>query len=86
MTIGNSRYPYRCFAKLFVTWDKRSKLLRLGRLVWARGTMMHGGHTAKLSLALTPKLLHFSRDWNEWCAVLCGIRIHYQRSCGGVIV
>lgn len=85
MTIGSDQYPYRCFAKLFVRWDERAKLLRLGRLVWARGKMMHGGWTAKLSLALTPRIVQFRRDWSEWQVTLLGVRLHYQRSYGGVI-
>ena len=86
MVIGSDRYPYRCFAKMFVTWDQRALVLRLGRLVWARGKMMHGGYTAKLSLALTPRLFQFSREWKySFCLTLLGVRLHYERSYGGVI-
>lgn len=86
MVIGKSQYPYRCFLKLFVTWCPRNRVLRLGRLVWARGQLMKGGYTAKLSLALTPKLFHFSREWKySFWLVLLGVRLHYERSYGGAI-
>lgn len=84
---GSDRPPYRWFAKLFCTWDNRTKLLRLGRLVWARGKPgTSAGWSAKLSLALTPKLLYWSRKkgW-EWQLIVLGVRLHYVRSYGGWI-
>lgn len=89
MTIGSPRVPYKAFAKLFCRWDGRARLLRLGRLVWAKGRpgVSGGGYTAKLSLALTPSVLRFSRGLlGEWALVVLGVRLHYQRSYGGWIV
>lgn len=87
MVIGKSRIPYRCFAKLFCTWDSRAKLLRIGRLVWKRGDGpgFGKGWCSKLSLALTPRVARFDRAWHEWAVTLLGVRIHYQRSYGGWI-
>jgi hypothetical protein len=88
MTVGKSRVPYRCYAKVFTTWSPDEQLLRLGRLVWSRrgGPGLAGGWSAKLSLGLTPKLVSFNRGWREWFIVLFGIRVHYQRAFGGWIV
>lgn len=87
MTIGREEMPYRCFAKLFARWSPRERLLRLGRIVWRRGEGPGGGkgYSAKLSLALTPSLVQFRRDWCEWSLTLLGVRVHYLRSYGGWI-
>ena len=87
MLIGSNRTPYRWFANLFCRWDPEAKFLRLGRIVWARGKGpgTGKGYTAKLSLALRPKLLGFATGCHEWEATLLGLRVHYQRAYGGWI-
>jgi hypothetical protein len=87
MTIGSERTPYRCYAKLFCRWDEMSRLLRLGRIVWAWGRPGTGkGWTAKLSFGLTPRLLQinscnrtqrrigpFSFDRNDQSIIILGL-------------
>jgi mono/diheme cytochrome c family protein len=60
-------------------------LLRLGRYVYAKGTpgVPGGGYTAKLSLALTPRLFRIERDYGEFGITLFGVRIHHLKSYGG---
>lgn len=85
MIIGNSRVPYQLFAKLFVRWSPRERLLRLGRIVWAKGKPGRGGYSAKCTLALTPRAFTFCRGHGEWQVTLLGIRVHYQKAYGGWI-
>lgn len=86
MTIGRSQAPYRCFAKLFLTWSPTERLLRMGRLCWANGKpgQPGGGYSASLSMGLTPRLFRFQRGLlGEWALTLLGVRVHHKRSYGG---
>lgn len=86
MKIGSDRTPYSWFVKLFCRWDSSARLLRLGRLVWATGRNPGPGwYSAKLSLALTPRLFGFSTGFHEWAVTLLGLRVHFQKSFGGWI-
>lgn len=87
MILGHDGIPYRVFLNLFVTWCKRRRLLRLGRLVWARGggPATRGGYSAQLSLALRPKLIGWRFDWNDWELTVFGCRLHHVKSFGGWI-
>jgi len=76
------------FMKLFLTWD--SRLLRLGRLVYHRGTPggeagTPGGYSAKISLALTPVLFRWRSEYFGWILIVFGVRVHHQKSFGGWI-
>lgn len=66
-------------------YDPGLRALRLGRVLWERGTVGDGeGYSAKLSLALQPRLLRWRRDpGREWWLTLAGVRVHYKRSYGG---
>lgn len=85
----------RNYLKLFITWDGK-RLLRLGRLVYHRGTpgdaagVTYGdnkpGYSAKISLALTPTLFRWRPGDFGWVLVVCGVRIHHRKSFGGWIV
>lgn len=85
MTIGRSQIPYTCFLRLFCSWSPSDRVLRLGRLVWRRGEGPGAdrGYCAKFSFGLAPKLLSWERGWWSFLVVLCGVRLHYQRSYGG---
>jgi len=78
--------------KTINTYDSTTKRLRLGRFLWIRGNVGNGyGYSAMLSLSLTPKLFQWCHDVatnlsREWCLTLCGLRLHYKRSYGGIIV
>ncbi len=79
----------RTYLKLFVTWDGR--LLRLGRLVYHRGTPGGAaetpwGYSAKISLALTPILFRWQRGLFDWILIVLGVRVHHRKSFGGWIV
>lgn len=85
LTLG-SYFPNRTnpFVKLFCRWDSDCKLLRLGRIVWHRGKVGDGkGYSAKLSLALSPRLFKVRREYESLSVTLLGVRLHYQRSFGG---
>lgn len=86
--IGRSQIPYRCFLKWVGRWSPDERMLRVARLVWRRGEGpgFGKGFCAKLSLALRPKLIGFSRGWHEFEFTVFGVRVHYQRSYGGWIV
>lgn len=73
--------------KPVMRWDRDGRMLRLFRLLWTRGVVGDGnGYSAKLSFALAPRLLSWSREMDEWFFCIAGIRIHYQRAYGGIIV
>ena len=67
-------------------YDASLRALRLGRVMWERGTVGDGdGYSSKLSLALHPRLLRWQRDPGRgWCLTLAGVRVHYQRAYGGI--
>lgn len=88
MTIGRQEFGKRprCFLKLFCTWSPEERVLRLGRLVWDRGRIGDGkGYSAKVSLALAPRLLSWSREYWGLVVTFLGVRLHYQRSYGGAL-
>lgn len=67
-------------------WDSTQKLFRLARFVWQRGTVGDGsgGYSAKFTVGLTPRLFCFGREYAGWRLALCGLRLGYQRSYGGI--
>lgn len=73
--------------KRVMRFDDRSRMLRIGRFLYERGERgAKGWYSAKLSLALWPKLFQWRTDWREWDLTVLGLRIHSLRSYGGVIV
>lgn len=66
---------------------KDGRLIRLFRVMWIRGHVGDGvGYSVKLSIGLYPRLLKFERGWEEWRLWIAGLRIHAQRSYGGIHV
>ena len=87
-TIGRDTAPYRLFLRLFWIWSERERLLRLGRLVYRGGEgpgTASGGYSAKLSLALRPRLLAWRFDRDDKEVTLLGVRFHHLKSFGGWI-
>ena len=72
--------------KTVLRYDPSNRLLRLARLMWQRGSVGNGGYSAKLSVGLRPALFAFHRDWDGWRIIVAGIRVHFQKSFGGVFV
>ena len=67
--------------------DRTSRMLRLARLLWQRGAIGDGrGYSSSLSLALRPKVFERRRERDGWLLTLACIRLHYQRSWGGIQV
>jgi hypothetical protein len=67
--------------------DKESRILRLCRLMWTRGMVGDGnGYSVKLSLALRPAFFCFHREWQQFFLTVLGVRVHFQRSYGGIHV
>lgn len=67
------------------TYDPRQRLRRLARVTWKRGRVGDGqGYSAKLTLALTPRLFRVTREFGGWIVTLLGVRVHHSRSFGGV--
>jgi hypothetical protein len=64
------------------------RVFRIGRFLWQRGKVgvAGGGYSAKFSVAVTPKLFAMQRGYYSLLVVLFGLRLHYQRSYGGIIV
>jgi hypothetical protein len=71
-------------------WSPHERLYRIGRIIWRRGKGPgHGAprnYDAQLTLALCPTLFRWESRSDCWFLRLLGIRIHYERSYGGVIV
>lgn len=63
--------------------DTIQRHYRLFRVMWERGRPGFGGYSAKFSVALTPRLLLFTRQPNGWLVTVLGVRLHYARSYGG---
>lgn len=67
-------------------FDEIQRHFRLMRLVWERGEVGfgNGGYSAKLSLALEPRLWRFESGLtHDLLMTLFGFRIGYTRSYGG---
>jgi hypothetical protein len=71
--------------KTVFRWDRAARLLRLCRLNRTVGRVGDGkGYSSKTSLALTPRLFSFRRDFGEWILTVLGVRLHHVRSYGGI--
>ncbi len=65
-------------------YDPRNHLLRIGRIMWERGTVgSEGSYSVKLTLGLRPSLLSWRRESTGWLLTVLGLRLHYDRSYGG---
>lgn len=69
-------------------FDEIQKHFRLFRILWTRGVVGDGeGYSAKLSLAIAPRLIGWHKDSRtDWMVYLLGMRFHYCRSYGGIMV
>lgn len=73
--------------KPIMRYDPSNRMLRLARLMWQRGKVGDGvGYSAKLSIGLRPAIFAFHRDWDGWRLTVLGVRLHHQRSYGGIFV
>lgn len=73
--------------KRVMRYDPGNRLLRIGRVMWERGTVGDGqGYSVKLSLGLRPTLFRWLREGDGWLLTVAGVRLHYRRSYGGRIV
>lgn len=70
--------------------DEIQRHFRIARLMWERGEVGfgNGGYSAELTFALRPSLFSWTprRDigFNGFLLTVLGIRIHYERSYGGI--
>lgn len=69
-------------------YDPGARMLRLARVMWERGTVGDGkGYSTKVSVALRPALFAWNRTgYPEWMLTVMGVRLHVQRSYGGIQV
>lgn len=66
-------------------YDPTARLYRLFRATWIRGTVGDGkGYSCKFSAALRLRLFQFHRELDGWLLTLLGVRIHFERSYGGI--
>lgn len=73
--------------KLKGVFKRDRQLFRLFRLLWVRGQVGDGkGYSKALSFALCPKLFTWKRGENSWILYIFGVRIHSQKSKGGIHV
>lgn len=73
--------------KTVFRFDPTAKLFRLFRVVRSVGKVGDGvGYSTKTSLSLAPRLFSFRRECEGWMATLFGVRLHHQRSYGGIFV
>jgi len=66
-------------------------LIRLFRVMWIRGTVGDGkGYSCSFSVGLFPKVFRWEHGStvlaDEWRLWFCGLRLHFQRSFGGIHV
>lgn len=72
------------FRRIF-RYDPDNQLLRLLRMTWQRETVGDGkGYSAKFTLGLRPCLFSFRREYGGWLLTILGLRLHYDRSFGGI--
>jgi hypothetical protein len=70
--------------KRVMRYDSDNRMFRLFRIMWERGVVGDGnGYSAKVSLALTPRLFRWQREGDGWLLTFFGLRLHYRRSYGG---
>lgn len=73
--------------KWVIRYDPGNRLLRIGRVMWERGTVGDGqGYSVKLSLGLRPTLFRWRREGDGWLLTVLGVRPHLRRSYGGRFV
>jgi hypothetical protein len=76
--------------KLVMRLDRRNRIYRLFRVMWIRGRVGDGkGYSVKFSVALEPRIVSVRRNaihWPDVIVTILGVRIHYQRSYGGLHV
>jgi hypothetical protein len=70
----------------FKTVFRRDGLMvRLFRVMWTRGTVGDGkGYSCKFSVAVRPTLFRWRRELGGWLLTLAGVRLHFDRSYGGI--
>ena len=77
--------------KRVLRYDRDNKLFRLGRFIWRRGKGPgHGApanYDAELTVALCPPWwVGWRRETDGWRLWFFGLRLHHEKSFGGVIV
>jgi hypothetical protein len=71
-----------------VKWVMRRApgIYRVARLLWQRGRPGFGGHSDKLSLAISARPFGFRAERDDWEVTVLWLRVHHLRSHGGIIV
>lgn len=74
--------------KIVMRLDAIQRHFRLFRLLWTKGKVGDGnGYSAKLSFGLIPKLFSYERlSQYDIALIVFGLRFHYKRAYGGIIV
>lgn len=62
--------------KTVLRYDCDNRIYRVGRIVW---------DTGKLSLALSPRLFKFRREYKQMMVTLLGIRVQITRGGRGYV-
>lgn len=57
-------------------WDADNRIFRVGRVVW---------QTGKLSLALSPRLFRFRKEYGQVMLTLLGVRVQLTRGGRGYV-
>lgn len=67
-------------------YSPQEKVLRLARIMWQRGRVGDGkGYSAKFTISLCRRLLSFEPNRGSgWYLIAFGLRIHFQKSWGGI--
>lgn len=79
-------------ARMFTSYDPQRRLFRFACIMWHRGRAADGvGYSSKLSFALRPKLFQWQTYGNVrntyddvFDVTVLGVRVHLQRSYGGI--
>ncbi len=79
------RHSFR--TKKVMRFDPSNQTLRVGRVMWQRGKVGDGqGYSASLTLGLRPAVFRWERGNTGWLLTVLGVRVHLDRSYGGVHV
>jgi hypothetical protein len=76
-------------ARTILRRSSRERIFRVARAVWQHGAVGDGrGHPSSVSLALRPAWFSWHREpyGRGWLPTLAGVRLHYERSYGGIQV
>lgn len=76
--------------KKVMRWDDGNRIFRIARFTWTKGARQDIGkgeaYSAKLSLGISLKPFECKSCCDGFTICLLGLRVHFQKSFGGIYV